>query len=121
MNKLKRIRKTVEKYSGVKIKNNKCRARRIVDAKRIYGYIARTVTHKSFFEIGEKINHNHATVMHYCKTAENLISTDKDFNKLYVKCLSSITKNPEEVNLRSRFKHHVKKARFYHQKLKQAV
>ena len=59
----------------------------IVEARRMYCYLARVLTPKSLKSIGKKISRDHATVLHACKTVDNLSFTDKQFRK-YVEDLS---------------------------------
>jgi len=60
------------------------RKREIVEPRQIAHYLARKYTMLSCEDIGEKIGGvDHATVLHSCKTVNNLIDTDKHFrNKI---------------------------------------
>lgn len=66
-----------------KIKS-KTRKREIVQARQIVMYFARNLTKASLATIGSEVGgKDHATVLHACKTVNNLIDTEKSF-KIYV-------------------------------------
>lgn len=59
---------------------SKTRKREIVQARQIAMYFSKTLTKSSLASIGAQIgNKDHATVLHACKTVNNLIDTDKHF------------------------------------------
>jgi len=72
----------IETYYGlgggaIKIKTRK---REIVQARQIAMYFSKLLTGLSLAKIGKSIgNKDHATVLHACKTVNNLIDTDKKF------------------------------------------
>lgn len=111
---LQNILESVQKETGVDLIRNKSRKRHIVDAKRIYGYIARSVTRYSLNEIAMFINKDHATILHYVRTAGDFIATDKDFEALYYRCLKGVDKAPTEQEvLKDAFKYHLRRSRYY--------
>ncbi|MCQ2192720.1 MAG: chromosomal replication initiator protein DnaA [Paludibacteraceae bacterium] len=58
--------------------HTKSRKREVAQARQVAMYLARKFTKKSLAVIGSEIgNRDHATVLHACKTVENLIETDK--------------------------------------------
>ncbi len=60
--------------------NSKTRKREIVQARQIAMYFAKNLTKSSLATIGSQIGgKDHATVLHACKTVNNLIDTDKRF------------------------------------------
>jgi len=60
--------------------NSKTRKREIVQARQIAMYFAKTLTKLSLATIGSQIGgKDHATVLHACKTVNNLVETDKRF------------------------------------------
>jgi len=62
----------------------KTRKREIVQARQITMYFSKNLTKYSLASIGAQIgNKDHATVLHACKTVNNLVDTDKNF-RLYV-------------------------------------
>jgi len=62
----------------------KTRKREIVQARQITMYFSKNMTKYSLASIGAQIgNKDHATVLHACKTVNNLKETDKNF-RLYV-------------------------------------
>ncbi|MBE9467627.1 MAG: chromosomal replication initiator protein DnaA [Bacteroidetes bacterium] len=76
------IEKTVCDYFNMPINlmNSKTRKREIVQARQIAMYFAKSLTKQSLATIGAKIGgKDHATVLHACKTVNNLIDTDKRF------------------------------------------
>ncbi|WP_372776018.1 chromosomal replication initiator protein DnaA [Mangrovibacterium sp.] len=58
----------------------KTRKREIVQARQLAMYFSKSMTKSSLASIGSQIgNKDHATVLHACKTVNNLIETDKNF------------------------------------------
>lgn len=58
----------------------KTRKREIVQARQLAMYFSKNLTKASLASIGSQIgNKDHATVLHACKTVNNLIDTDKNF------------------------------------------
>ncbi len=59
---------------------SKTRKREIVQARQIAMYFSKTLTKSSLASIGAQIGKkDHATVLHACRTVNNLIDTDKQF------------------------------------------
>ena len=59
---------------------SKTRKREIVQARQIAMYFSKTLTKSSLASIGSQIGgKDHATVLHACKTVNNLMDTDKRF------------------------------------------
>lgn len=60
--------------------HSKSRKREIVQARQIAMYLAKSYTKNSLQNIGQQIGRrDHATVLHACKTVNNLMDTDKSF------------------------------------------
>lgn len=69
----------------VEILQTKTRKREIVQARQIAMYFSKSMTKHSLASIGAQIGKkDHATVLHACRTVNNLMDTDKKF-KNYVK------------------------------------
>jgi chromosomal replication initiator protein len=67
---------------------SKTRKRHIVQARQLAMYFAKKYTKASLASIGSQIGkRDHATVLHACRTVENLADTDKQFRK-YIDDLS---------------------------------
>lgn len=63
----------------------KTRKREIVQARQIAMYFSKNLTKHSLAAIGSQIgNKDHATVLHACKTVNNLMDTDKKFRSYLV-------------------------------------
>jgi chromosomal replication initiator protein len=78
------IQKVVCNYfsMSVDVLSSKTRKREIVQARQIAMYFAKNMTKCSLAVIGNAIgNKDHATVLHACKTVNNLIDTDKNFKQ----------------------------------------
>ncbi|MDP4988544.1 MAG: chromosomal replication initiator protein DnaA, partial [Polaribacter sp.] len=61
---------------------SKTRKRHVVQARQLAMYFAKRLTKASLASIGSQIGHrDHATVLHACKTVDNLTETDKQFKK----------------------------------------
>ncbi len=76
------IQKVVCDYFNmpVELLKSKTRKREIVQARQIAMYFAKNLTKSSLATIGHNIGgKDHATVLHACKTVNNLIDTDKRF------------------------------------------
>lgn len=76
------IQKVVCNYFniGVEQLQSKTRKREIVQARQVAMYFSKSLTKSSLATIGSQIGgKDHATVLHACKTVNNLIETDKRF------------------------------------------
>jgi len=76
------IQKIVSDYFNMSIEllQLKTRKREIVQARQIAMYFSKLLTKDSLAFIGKCIgNKDHATVLHACRTVNNLIDTDKKF------------------------------------------
>ena len=84
------IQKVVSEYFQMDVATlqSKTRKRHIVQARQLAMYFAKKYTKASLASIGSQIGkRDHATVLHACKTVDNLYATDKQFKK-YVEDLS---------------------------------
>lgn len=80
------IQKVVCDYFNLPVDaiNSKTRKREIVQARQLAMYFAKKHTKASLASIGSHCgNKDHATVLHACRTVNNLIDTDKQF-RIYV-------------------------------------
>jgi chromosomal replication initiator protein len=80
------IQKIVCDYFSIEMDliNSKTRKREIVQARQLAMYFSKKMTKSSLATIGLHCgNKDHATVLHACRTVNNLIETDKQF-KVYV-------------------------------------
>jgi chromosomal replication initiator protein len=78
------IQKTVSDYFQMEVSTlqSKTRKRHIVQARQLAMFFAKKFTKASLASIGSQIGkRDHATVLHACKTVDNLSSTDKQFRK----------------------------------------
>jgi chromosomal replication initiator protein len=76
------IQKIVCDYFGLPLEslNSKTRKREIVQARQLAMYFSKKLTKASLATIGLHCgNKDHATVLHACRTVNNLIETDKQF------------------------------------------
>lgn len=84
------IQKVVSNYFELDVSTlqSKTRKRHIVQARQLAMYFAKRMTKASLASIGAQIGkRDHATVLHACKTVNNLSETDKQFRK-YVEDLN---------------------------------
>lgn len=84
------IQKIVSDYFQMDVETlqSKTRKRHIVQARQLAMFFAKKLTKASLASIGSQIGQrDHATVLHACKTVDNLASTDKQFRK-YVEDLN---------------------------------
>lgn len=78
------IQKVVSDYFQMDVETlqSKTRKRHIVQARQLAMFFAKKFTKASLASIGSQIGRrDHATVLHACKTVDNLASTDKQFHK----------------------------------------
>ena len=78
------IQKIVSKYFDMDVATlqSKTRKRHIVQARQLAMFFAKRMTKASLASIGAQIGkRDHATVLHACKTVDNLAETDKQFRK----------------------------------------
>ncbi|PZD79580.1 chromosomal replication initiator protein DnaA [Mesonia sp. K7] len=78
------IQKVVSDYFQMDVETlqSKTRKRHIVQARQLAMFFAKKLTKASLASIGSQIGkRDHATVLHACKTVNNLSSTDKQFKK----------------------------------------
>jgi len=76
------IQKVVCNYYNIALEQlqSKTRKREIVQARQVAMFFSKTLTKSSLATIGSQIGgKDHATVLHACKTVNNLIETDKRF------------------------------------------
>jgi chromosomal replication initiator protein len=76
------IQKVVSDYFGLPLEaiHSKTRKREIVQARQLAMYFSKKLTKASLATIGLHCgNKDHATVLHACRTVNNLIETDKQF------------------------------------------
>jgi len=76
------IQKIVCDYFNMPVDSlhSKTRKREVVQARQIAMFFSKNLTKSSLASIGSQIGHkDHATVLHACKTVNNLIDTDKQF------------------------------------------
>lgn len=84
------IQKVVSDYFSMDVETlqSKTRKRHIVQARQLAMYFSKKLTKASLASIGSQIGkRDHATVLHACKTVNNLSTTDKQFKK-YVEDLT---------------------------------
>jgi len=89
------IQKIVSDYFQMDVETlqSKTRKRHIVQARQLAMFFAKKLTKASLASIGSQIGQrDHATVLHACKTVDNLASTDKQFRK-YVEDLGKKLSN----------------------------
>ena len=87
---IEHIQKVVSDYFQMDVMTlqSKTRKRHIVQARQLAMFFSKKFTKASLASIGTKIGHrDHATVLHACKTVDNLAFTDKHFRK-YVEDLN---------------------------------
>ena len=78
------IQKVVCNYYdiGVELLQSKTRKREIVQARQVAMYFSKNLTKSSLATIGTEIGmKDHATVLHACKTVNNLMDTDRKYRR----------------------------------------
>ena len=81
---MKNIQKVVSDYFqlDLEVLQSKTRKRHVVQARQLAMFFAKKFTKSSLANIGSQIgDRDHATVLHACKTVDNLVTTEKQFRK----------------------------------------
>ena len=115
MNDFELVRKSVEIVMGIDIFTNN-RKRTVVESRMMYGLIMRELGH-SLNQIGNYLKKDHTTIIHYQRTMNNLIDTDVNVLKTYIRCKELIDSQKQPVNL-SDPKHELLKFRIKLDKLR---
>ena len=90
------IQKVVSDYFQLDLDTlqSKTRKRHVVQARQLAMFFAKKFTKSSLANIGSQIgDRDHATVLHACKTVDNLVSTDKQFKKFVEDYPNSLYEN----------------------------
>ncbi|MFD1315788.1 chromosomal replication initiator protein DnaA [Namhaeicola litoreus] len=88
------IQKVISKYFEMDVTTlqSKTRKRHIVQARQLAMYFSKRMTKASLASIGSQIgSRDHATVLHACKTVDNLLETDKQFKKYVEEITKKLT------------------------------
>lgn len=76
--------------------NSKNQYDTIFEAKHMYLFLLRKFTNWTYKTVGERVNRDHATAIHSCRTAMNWIETDPTYAKKYKQVLTYIGKEDHE-------------------------
>ena len=98
MNFLRNILDVVETAFKVDLRDKR-RTRELVDARRVYCYIARKLTNKGYQDIGRLIGKNHATMIHYMRDFDTLLKHDRQLKASTIYCLE---KSKTMMNIETR-------------------
>lgn len=93
------LKKIVNEIFFVDIDKN-TRKREIVDARRVYSKILRDFGF-SYQHIGDSINKDHATIIHYIKSIDNLLTYDPSFEKKFIIIKKQFVLENKQLILRS--------------------
>ncbi len=86
------VEKVCDKFSiDTNALYSKSRKREVADSRQLIMALAKKFTKMSYTIIGAKLNRNHATVLHACKTIEERLSVDKEFRATVAKIEETIT------------------------------
>jgi chromosomal replication initiator protein len=88
------IQKVVSKYFDMDVATlqSKTRKRHIVQARQLAMFFSKRMTKASLASIGTQIGkRDHATVLHACKTVDNLSETDRQFRKYVEELTQKLT------------------------------
>ncbi len=92
---MERIKDVVCEHFNLELESilTKSRKREVVQARQIAMYLSKQYTKNSLSSIGHAIgNRDHATVLHACKTVNDLMSTDKNFKSSVLEIESKLKK-----------------------------
>ena len=76
------LKRDIEKAFNVTL-NVKSRKRDVVNGRIAFGYIARKHLNQTYEKIGNVINKDHATIMHYCKNFDGVYRSDQNFRNYF--------------------------------------
>ena len=91
------IQQIVELVTRVKL-TAKNRKREVIDARMIYAKITRE-RGASLASIGGDLHKDHTTIIHYLRTVDNLLITDREVARKYIKCKELLLLDEQELNL----------------------
>lgn len=77
------------------------RKRRVVDARRAYAKILKDVGF-SYHHIGDSLNKDHATIIHYVKSVDGLLKYDSVFEKKFIVAKKNFLKENTHLMLNSK-------------------
>jgi chromosomal replication initiation ATPase DnaA len=80
---------TKEELAGTSRKHS------LVIARQIYCGLARKLTDRSWVDISQVINKDHATAMYHAKMADIFIQNEKKFRQKYYECLDNLIHQDE--------------------------
>ena len=88
------IQKTVAEFFDIRLADmtSTKRPRSIAVPRQIAMYLCRDLTRASLPEIGNAFGKTHATIIHACKTVENLIGNDDSMRKSVIKIKENLSK-----------------------------
>jgi hypothetical protein len=92
-----KVKQIVELVTGVKIIENN-RKREVIDARMIYTKILRE-RGASLVSIGMTINKDHTTIIHYLRTMDSLLITDREVIRKYIKSKELLLLDEQDLNL----------------------
>tara|TARA_R110002110_G_scaffold68223_4_gene184923 strand:+ start:1058 stop:1705 length:648 start_codon:yes stop_codon:yes gene_type:complete len=76
------------------------RLRQNVDARRMFGMVLRSMEKPyTFARIGRYLKKDHATILHYMKTSEDILQTDVDFKNKYQEVKERFTVDLKKLDL----------------------
>ena len=73
---------------------SRSRKREFVESKTMFAVIARTKLLLSTVEIGDLINRDHSSIIHYTKVHTDLYKVDKTYKRMYNLIINSFTDKP---------------------------
>ena len=117
LSKLDAIIKTIEEVTNTNIITAYTRHKYYADLRRIYGHLAKDLTCLSLSEIGRHIKRDHATIIHYIKTTNDLLEYDKDFKRLYHKIKDRLEVDMPYIVLEQSYLYHYTMADKYKKQL----
>ena len=92
-----KVKQIVELVTGVKIIENNMK-REVIDARMIYAKILRE-RGASLVSIGMTINKDHTTIIHYLRTMDSLLITDREVIRKYIKSKELLLLDEQDLNL----------------------
>lgn len=90
-NKIKELKRIVKEIFLIDV-DTQSRKRDVVDARRIYSKILREEGF-SFEFIGESVGKDHATIIHYTKSIDTILTHDKALRDRYIACKEMYVKS----------------------------
>jgi hypothetical protein len=92
----KELLRSIKKFSGINIKDNKSRKRPVIEAKQLYCKLMRDAGH-TYQSIGKSINFGHATVLYHFNNYDYIKKFSPDLRALETNVINDLSNKNDSV------------------------